>query len=246
VSKLSVVIAAYDEEGNVEPLTRRLVAALGAMDGWDWEVLYVVEGRDRTRERVEALAAELGRVRLIYREQRTGIGAAFRRGFAALPADVDYVATMDADLNHQPEELPRLLDAALSSGCDLLIGSRMVPGGKVYGIPLWKRALSRWVNRLMRHLYGVHVADKTSGYRVYRASALRQLGFESDAFAFLPELLIRFERAGMSIVEAPICFDFRHHGRSKMALWQTSVSYLALLSSRLGRRRRRRSADAPR
>lgn len=139
---------------------------------------------------------------------------------------------MDADLNHQPEEIPRLLEAAGRGGCDVLVGSRFVGGSAVEGTPLWKRSLSGTMNHLMRLLYGLRVKDKTSGFRVYRAEVLRQIEFESNAFAFLPEILIRAHRAGYALGEEPIRFIYRKEGRSKMGIGSTTLSYLKLLRPR--------------
>jgi dolichol-phosphate mannosyltransferase len=233
MNRLAVVIAAYDEEENAEPLTRRLHKTLSGMLGWAWEIVYVVEGRDRTREILERLAQELGGIRILYQEKPAGIGNAFRRGFAMVPESADWVVTMDADLNHQPEEIPRLLEAARKTGSDILIGSRFLDASRVDGTPLWKRFLSGIMNLLMRVLYGLRVKDKTSGFRVYRAEALRALPFENDAFAFLPEILIRARRAGLRLSEEPIHFIFRKDGRSKMGIWDTSLSYLTLLRPKL-------------
>jgi dolichol-phosphate mannosyltransferase len=150
-----------------------------------------------------------------------------------VPESADWVVTMDADLNHQPEEIPRLLEAARKTGSDILIGSRFLDASRVDGTPLWKRFLSGIMNLLMRVLYGLRVKDKTSGFRVYRAEALRALPFENDAFAFLPEILIRARRAGLVLAEEPIHFIFRKDGRSKMGIWDTSLSYLTLLRPKL-------------
>ena len=236
MSKLAVVIAAYNEEENVEALTRRLHRTLSGLEGWTWEILYVVEGRDRTREILEDLATGIGGLRILYQEKPAGIGNAFRRGFAALPEDLDFVVTLDADLNHQPEEIPRLLDAARRHGCDILIGSRFLDASRVDDTPLWKRFLSGTMNLLMRWLYGLRVRDKTSGFRVYRGEVLRCLEFEGEAFAFLPEILIRARAARMTMAEEPIHFIFRREGRSKMAIWNTTLSYLKLLRARFSRR----------
>jgi dolichol-phosphate mannosyltransferase len=238
VSRLSVVIAAYDEEENVGPLTRRLQQALAPLAGWSVEILYVVEGTDRTREVLEGLAPEIPGLRILYQEKPGGIGAAFRRGFAAVSPATEWVVTLDADLNHQPEEIPRLLDAACRRGCGVLIGSRFLDGSAVEGTPLWKRFLSGAMNHLMRLLYGLRVADKTSGFRVYRAEVLRRVRFENDAFAFLPEILILAHRAGFTLAEEPIHFIYRKEGRSKMGLSSTSLSYLRLLRPRFAPRRR--------
>ncbi len=232
MSHLTAVIAAYDEEGNAEPLTRRLASALSTLDGWTWEILYVVEGTDRTREILEGLSREIPDLRILYQEKPSGIGRAFRRGFAAIRPDSDWVVTLDADLNHQPEEIPRLLEVAVRRGCDVLVGSRFVGGSAVEGTPLWKRFLSGTMNHVMRFLYGLRVKDKTSGFRVYRAPVLRGIEFESNAFAFLPEILIRAHRAGYALGEEPIRFIYRKEGRSKMRIASTTWSYLKLLRPR--------------
>lgn len=232
--RLSVVIAAYDERANIEGLTRRLVTTLSSVPGLDWDLLYVVEGTDGTREIVESLAADNPRIRLLYGERPQGLGRAFRRGFAAVPPTAEAIATMDADLNHQPEELPRLLEAWSSTGADVLVGSRFLAGSSVEGTPAWKRVLSGTMNVVMRFLYGVRVRDKTSGYRIYRAAVLRSIEFRNDDFAFLPEILIRAHQRGYRLVEEPIRFIFRREGRSKMAFWRTCASYLRLLRMRVG------------
>jgi dolichol-phosphate mannosyltransferase len=240
--KLSVVIAAYDEAGNVEPLTRRLAAALATIPDCSWELLFVVEGEDGTHEALQRLAKEIGGLRILYRQRPVGLGAAFRRGFAAVAADADYVITMDADLNHQPEEIPRLLAAARRLECDVLVGSRFVSGGTTSGIPLWKRLLSGVVNRLMSGLYSLRVRDKTSGFRIYRAEVLRSVPFDLDDFAFLPEILIRATARGYRIAEEPIYFLYRREGYSKMGFVSTSLSYLSLLRGVRGRSSGRRFA----
>lgn len=242
MSRISVVIAAYDEEDNVEPLTRRLHQALAPSFSEGLEILYVVEGTDRTREILESLVPEVPGLRILYQERPSGIGAAFRRGFAAVSPATEWVVTMDADLNHQPEEIPRLVDAARRRGCGVLIGSRFLDGSAVDGTPLWKRFLSGSMNHLMRLLYGLRVADKTSGFRVYRAEVLRSLRFENDAFAFLPEILILAHRAGFALGEEPIHFIYRQEGRSKMGIAATTLSYLRLLRSRFAPQKKTGSA----
>jgi dolichol-phosphate mannosyltransferase len=230
---LSVVIAAYDEVAYVGPLARRLANSLSTIPGCAWEIVFVVEGEDGTREELERLAREIEPLRILYRLERTGLGAAFRRGFAAIAPDADYVVTMDADLNHQPEEIPRLLAEARRPTCDVLVGSRFVSGSLVVGTPLVKRLLSHFINRLMSPLYGLRVRDKTSGFRIYRAEVLRTVHYHNNAFAFLPELLIRASARGYRIVEQPIHFHHRVGGRSKMGFWSTSLSYLTLLGGAL-------------
>jgi dolichol-phosphate mannosyltransferase len=230
--KASVVIAAYNERENIETLTRRLDTALRGLTDWQTEILYVIDGTDGTMEIVERLANEIPNLRFLYSEKPSGLGAAFRRGFAAVTADADYVATMDADLNHQPEEIPRLLEAAVNTHADIVVGSRWADGSTVTGTPLWKRALSAVGNVVLRYIWGLRVRDKTSGFRVYRAETLRKISFRNHDFAFLPEILIHASRRRMTIREEPIRFVYRTAGRSKMNLWRTAISYILLLHHR--------------
>ena len=241
------MIAAYDEAENAERLTRRLDAVLRSLAGCQSELLFVVEGRDGTRDILEGLTGEIPNLRILYAEDPGGLGKAFRRGFAAVSPDSDYVLTMDADLNHQPEEIPRLLRAARDWNADILVGSRFVEGGRVDGTPRWKLFLSGTLNVIMRIVFGLRVRDKTSGFRIYRTEALRRLEFENDNFAYAPEILIRARSLGMSICEEPIHFIFRTEGKSKMDIVTTSWSYLSLLSLRLRPfGRSLASRDAPR
>src|ERR1700688_3773236 len=198
-------------------------------------VIAAYDERHGTREALVRLSREIAGLRVLYQEQRAGCGAAFRRGFAAVSEDADYVVTLDADLNHQPEEIPRLVATAAGLGADVLVGSRQVVGSRVQGAPLWKRTLSHGLNLLMGRLFGLGVRDKTSGFRVYRAEVLRRLRFDENEFAFLPELLLRAAAAGYRLAEAPINFRYRVLGRSKMAFWATSFSYLSLLRRPLRR-----------
>lgn len=250
--RISIVIAAYDERENIESLTRRIEKSVKNLG--TWELLYVVEGTDGTLAIAERLASEIPNIRILYEERPGGLGRAFRRGFAAVAPASDRIITMDADLNHQPEEIPRLLRALQDRHADILVGSRFVEGGRAEGTPAWKVALSGTLNVILRILFGLRIKDKTSGFRVYRAEALRALTFENDNFAFLPELLIRANASGMRIVEEPIHFIFRREGVSKMHLLTTTLSYLSLLKLRFpGRRsedspplRRKRSSSLPR
>jgi|CXWL01.1.fsa_nt_gi dolichol-phosphate mannosyltransferase len=242
---IAVVIAAYDEELTIEPLTRRLVAAL-TTTGQAWRLIYVVEGEDRTATIVTALACKQPEIELIYQREPRGFAAAFRTGFAAVPLSATRVVTMDADLNHQPEELGRLLAVAAANDLDIVVGSRFVPGASVLGTPLWKRSLSTTMNVAIRHLFGVRVLDKTSGYRIYRAATLRALlpATASRGFELLPELLVAAERAGASVKEEPIQFVFRRDGKSKMPIGATVLGYLRLLAGGLRTRSATRTSGA--
>ena len=232
--KLAVVIAAFDERPNVEPLLERLDRALAAHRGRR-DLLFVVDGEDGTREAIEALAQRIPDVRVLHAREPRGLADAFRRGFEALAPDVDRVVTLDADLNHQPEEIPRLLAALETSGADVVVGSRDVAGAEIVGIPRWKRVLSRLVNSALGRLTGCPASDKTSGFRVYRGDALRRLRVRSGGYSFLADLLLQASALGMKIHEEPIRFVYRVAGRSKLPFARTSLDYVRLLGASASR-----------
>lgn len=235
--KIAVAIAAYDESATIPALTTRLLQALDSLDDCSWRLIYVIEGSDGTVDIARKFAAHDSRIHVLYNELPSGLGVAFSRGFQAVPDDTDYVVTMDADLNHQPEEIARLLSVAEQSGADIVVGSRRVGDATVDGVPIWKLALSRPINWMMQILTGTHVRDLTSGFRVYRADALRQIHFENTGFAFLPEILIDAFSRRLKVVEEPIHFVYREAGESKMGLLATGLSYLKLFGIRLMSRR---------
>ena len=229
--KVAVVIAAYDEAGNIGSLTDRLVQTLDSLPYASWKLIYVIEGTDGTVEIARRYARQRTEIEVFYGEQPSGLGRAFRRGFDAVPADTDFVVTMDADLNHQPEEIPRLLTCLRENNADIVVGSRRIEESSEHGTPAWKRAISQLGNRCIHLFMGLRVADLTSGFRIYRTQALRQIAFQSPGFAFLPEILIIGASHGLKIVEAPICFVFRTSGESKLRIGQTGIGYLRLFYS---------------
>lgn len=242
------VIAAYDEAATIEALTRRLAASLARVSA-NWQVIYALDGGDPSREILQRLAAELGvrHIQVLHEPLPQGFAAAFRRGFAALPTHADYVVTMDADLNHQPEEIPTLLTAAVERDLDVVVGSRFVPGARVDGTPRWKSFLSRTMNVVIRHLFSLSVLDKTSGFRIYRAAVLPELlaATRLRGFELLPEILVAAERRKLRLAELPIHFSYRRQGKSKMRIGATIVGYLRLLARSRERLRQKAGQQHP-
>lgn len=231
------VIASLNERRNLEVLVPRLAHTLGELAQFDAEQIFVVAGDDGS----DHFLRELGGVQVIRQEGGGGLAAAFRSGFAAVDRHADIVVTMDADLNHRPEELPRLLAALDARGADIVVGSRGVPGAVIESASWIKRAASRFGNAVIGVLFGERIRDRTSGYRVYRRSRLDELPVAGAGFSFLPAMLLAAERAGMVIVEEPISFDRRRWGHSKLPIVATTIGYLrlALQARTLGRRSRR-------
>jgi dolichol-phosphate mannosyltransferase len=211
-----MVMPTYDEVDNLEPLVRRLRAAVPDVD------LLVVDDNspDGTGALADRLAAEDEAVLVLHRAAKGGLGAAYRVGFAwALARDYDLVGEMDADGSHQPEQLPALLDA-IEAGADLALGSRYVPGGSVVNWPVHRLGLSRGGNLYVRALLGIEVRDATSGFRLYRREALAKIDLDSErstGYVFQTDMVARVLNAGLVVQEVPIEFVERVRGESKMS-----------------------------
>jgi apolipoprotein N-acyltransferase len=233
-----VILPTYNERTTVGDVVARIVRAMApggeAEAGLPTVDVLVVDddSPDGTGEVVERLAATDPRVRLLSRERKEGLAAAYLAGFRrALDEGYDVVVEMDADLSHQPEELPSIL--AASGRLDLVVGSRYVPGGSVTNWGLLRRLLSRGGNAYARAALGLPVRDATSGYRAFRSGLLRALladGVHADGYGFQIELAYRAWRGGAAVGEVPITFRERVHGHSKIsrrivleALWLVAV-----------------------
>ncbi len=211
-----VVLPTYDERENIGAMLTAIRHVLPAAD-----VLVVDDSSpDGTATVVEEVAADLGQIKLVRRPGKQGLGSAYRAGFAvALDEGYDVVVTMDVDFSHDPAVLPDLI-ALIADGADAVIGSRYVPGGGTLDWPLHRRLLSRWGNRYTSFLLDLQVRDCTSGYRAYRAAALRRIQpstTTAEGYAFLTELVRRLVRAQCRVMETPIVFADRRFGRSKMS-----------------------------
>lgn len=231
-------IPTYDERENLPVTLARLRAAVPAAD-----VLVVDDASpDGTGKIADEIAGSDPQVHVLHRKHKEGLGVAYGAAFAwGLARDYTVLVEMDADGSHQPEELPRLLEAL--DHADLVLGSRWVPGGKVENWPAGRLVLSRGGNLYVRLLLGVPFGDATGGYRAYRADLLRALSLEhvaSQGYCFQVDLVRRAAEAGFTVVEVPITFVERTTGYSKMsrrivteALWRVTTWGVASRLSRL-------------
>ncbi|MGC2486447.1 MAG: polyprenol monophosphomannose synthase [Acidimicrobiales bacterium] len=210
-----VVLPTYNEIFNVELMLRTLNEVVP-----DCHVLVVDDGSpDGTAKRAHAVGAELGGVDILERAGKSGLGTAYRAGFAwGLERGYDHFVEMDSDFSHDPRALPKLLEIA--EEYEVVIGSRYIKGGH---IPNWKRSrrlLSRGGNEYASLMLGLHVSDSTSGYRVYADSALEKIDYSSvsaGGYGFQIEMTYRARSRGASIIEVPITFKDRERGESKMS-----------------------------
>jgi dolichol-phosphate mannosyltransferase len=222
---VTILAPAYNEEDAIDQFVGGVMPHLE--DGW--EILVVDDGStDSTPQRLEALAAANPELRVVTHEQNAGIGAALATGFAAIPDGI--IVTMDADLSHPLDLLHELV-----AGCetaDACYGSRFVPGGGMVGVPLWRRAISRIANVILRAAYRSPTRDLTTGYRAYRAEAVHGLDLVGRGFEAQLEITIRLIAAGKTIDEVPLILTTRVAGESKMHYFRLIPPY-ALMALRL-------------
>jgi dolichol-phosphate mannosyltransferase len=211
-----VVIPTYNESENIERMLHRIRECLPEAG-----ILVVDDGSpDGTASIVEKVAVELSDLRLIRRSAKSGLGSAYRAGFAwGLERGYDAFVEIDADFSHDPAALPGLL-APLTQGYDVSIGSRYVEGGSIPNWAWHRHMLSRGGNAYADAVLGLGVHDSTAGYRAYSADILRRLDLErirAEGYGFQIEMTFRAKQHGAAVCEVPISFVDRTAGESKMS-----------------------------
>jgi dolichol-phosphate mannosyltransferase len=232
-----LIIPTFNEAENVQAI----VEAARARMPESRRILIVDDSSpDGTGQIADRLAAEHDEVEVLHRAVKDGLGPAYLAGFRlALEKGAERVIQMDADFSHDPEDLPRLLEA--SSDADLAVGSRYVPGG---GVTEWgplRRFISRGGSVYARAILRVPVNDLTAGFKCWRREVLEAIDFDlvrSRGYAFQIEMTYRAIRGGARVTEVPIIFRDRRVGSSKMtraifaeAIWRVPVLRLRVRGS---------------
>lgn len=216
--RLLVVIPTYNEALNLPHLVPRLLAVAP-----EAELLVVDDGSpDGTATVARQLGeAHGGRVEVLERSSKAGRGGAVLAGLRAGLEKGGYhrYLEIDADLSHQPEELPRFVEAAMD-GADLVVGSRYLDGSRIEGWSWRRRSYSRASNWLIRAVLGVPLSDFTNGYRLYSPRAVEHLArapLRETGYISLSEWAYALHRAGMVLAEVPTIFINRRYGTSNMS-----------------------------
>ncbi|BDG08165.1 polyprenol monophosphomannose synthase [Anaeromyxobacter paludicola] len=210
-----VCLPTYNERDNLAPIVEAILAATPEVD-----VLVIDDNSpDGTGALADGLAARTGRVHVLHRAGKEGLGKAYLAGFAwALARGYERVLEMDADFSHDPKYLPAML--ALSKDADLVLGSRNVPGGGTVNWGLGRRLLSKGGSLYARTILGLEVRDLTGGFKCFRREVLEAIDLptvQCSGYAFQIELTFRAARKGFRIRELPITFVDRRVGQSKMS-----------------------------
>jgi dolichol-phosphate mannosyltransferase len=214
--KSLIVLPTYNEKENLPVV---LAKVLGVED---LDVLVVDDNStDGTREIARGWAAREGRIHLMERPGKLGLGTAYIEGFRwGLERGYDCFMEMDSDLSHNPLDIPRFLDE-MRAGRDLVIGSRYVGGTiSVVGWDFRRLLLSRFGNLYATTILRCPLSDMTSGFRAFSRRALDLLDLDrihSEGYAFQIEMAYYIWIAGLDVSEVPIVFTERLRGSSKMS-----------------------------
>jgi dolichol-phosphate mannosyltransferase len=220
-----------------------MVTALLEHLGEDDSVLVIDDSSpDGTGELADRLAQENGRVAVLHRGAKEGLGPAYLAGFRRALADgARLVLEMDCDFSHDPADVPRLI--AATADADVALGSRYVRGGRVENWGAGRRFVSRAGSLYAQVLLATSVRDLTGGFKCYRREVLERIDLDavsSRGYAFQIETTYRALRAGYRVVEVPITFSDREAGASKMsrsivleAIWRVPYLGCQALSGRL-------------
>jgi dolichol-phosphate mannosyltransferase len=210
-----VIVPTFNERDNLPVL-------VGALMQQPNVTLLVVDDAspDGTGDVADALARQHpGRIEVMHRTGRRGLGRSYIDGIRrAVERPVDVICQMDADLSHDPRQLPALIAGAAHA--DVVLGSRYIPGGGIVNWPTRRRLLSRFANLYIRLVTRIRARDCTSGYRCWRRATLAALpldDFASDGYSFLVEMLYVAQGFGSRITEVPITFVERRQGESKLS-----------------------------
>lgn len=210
-----VVIPTYNERINIADLVAQVL-----QQDKGFHVLIVDDNSpDGTGEVADQLAAENERVHVIHRPGKMGLGTAYVTGFRwALASPAKFIFEMDADFSHDPHMLPAFVRAI--QDCDVVLGSRYVPGGGVRNWPLYRQLISRGGSWYARTILGVKIHDLTGGFKCFRRQVLETIDLDSiktSGYAFQIEMTYRAILHGFRVKEIPIVFVDRLHGQSKMS-----------------------------
>lgn len=216
MKKSLVIIPTYDEKENIEGIIRAVFELKAEFD-----VLVVDDNSpDGTAAIVKTLQKEFGKLHLMEREGKAGLGTAYIAGFHfALDHGYEYIFEMDADFSHNPQDLIRLR-AACENGADLSIGSRYISGVNVVNWPMDRVLMSYCASIYVQFITGIPIKDTTAGFKCYTRKVLETIGPDNVHFvgyAFQIEMKFLAWKYGFNITEVPIIFTDRTKGQSKMS-----------------------------
>ena len=225
-----VIVPTYNERENLPKMAERLLKLTIPVD------MLVVDDNspDGTGQIADELAAKNPVIHVLHRAEKNGLGRAYCAGFAwALQRPYEFIMEMDGDFSHNPDDIPRFIEAAREA--DLVLGSRYCGGIRVINWPMKRLLLSTSAALYVRTITGMPFTDPTGGFKCFRRRALESIRLDavrSNGYSFQIELTHKIWRQGMKVTEIPIIFTERSHGKSKMSrkiVWEALAMVWRLL-----------------
>lgn len=218
----SAISPCHNEAKNIPGLVQGLMQQL-KKTGKSFEIIIVNDNSTDNSEKVlEELKKKFKELKPLNRHSNPGVGNALKEGFSN--AKGKYLITLDGDLSHDPEDLPKLLEGI--KDCDLVAGSRLIEKGKA-DMPLSRKIISKTFNFMFRKVLGIKIRDFTSGYRVIRKKLLEEISpLESKGFGIFIEIPIKASRKKFKFKEVPIYYKKRFAGESNLGYFRQGPEYV--------------------
>ena len=236
MSKVSIVVPTFNESENVGPLANQIDYAL---KGIDYEIIFVDDSTDNTVDAIKRVMDENKNVRLKHREGKTGLATAVLEGFNL--AEGDYIAVMDADLQHPPTIL-KYMYHALESGYDFCVPSRFIPGGSDGGLGPYRKlvsAVARYIGKILLPCLK-KITDPTSGLFMFERDCIKDADLQPIGWKILVEVLAM--GSYKKVVEIPYKFQARPTGESKLSS-KVTLQYLQQVKDLRSRAFNKKSAE---
>ena len=215
---IAVIIPAYNAEYSLAELVHRLRNTIG-----DVRIVVVDDGsRDRTNE----VAASIGTI-VLRHEKNQGKGAALQTGFDFLnrQPEIEFIVTMDADLQHQPEDVPKFLLVQQKTNADIVIGWRERIGSPM---PVHRRLSNTITSALVGARTGMKIKDSQCGFRLIRRSVIESVRLESTGYEAETEFLLKAARRGFTIEFVPVQTVYGKE-KSHMTHWATTGNFIKVI-----------------
>ena len=227
MSRLSILIPAYHEERTIAEVLRRVSRVDTERLGWSKEIIVCDDGsKDGTFAELERVAAELGGMTVLRHEKNRGKGAAIRTALAQ--ATGDYVLIQDADLEYDVDDYPAIL-SAVDQGAHAVYGSRFLARRYPKGMHPANFLANKMLTVSANLLYGHHLTDEATCFKVIRTELLRSLDLRCEHFEFCPEVTAKLGLEKIQIVEVPIRYQARDVDNGKKVRWTDGVQALWIL-----------------